>query len=159
MGAESGPLIRSDSLSLVTVMCNSISQAVQFYVGILEFNIRCDQEVNGERLVVATPPNLVEFTPIASLRFREAVSEKDKRSVGNQAGDGVFLQVETDDWDTVYKRLKTMGVKFVGEGADKPRQEKMYQAVTIYDPMGNKVNIIQRTTTTLGAVFMRDVGE
>ena len=140
-------------------MCDSISQAVQFYVGVLEFNIRCDQEVHDERLVVATPPNLVEFTPTASLRFREAVTKRDKQAVGNQAGDGVFLQVETDDWDTVYKRLKTMGVKFAGNGAEKPRQEKMYQAVTIFDPMGNKVNIIQRTTTTLGTVFMRDVGE
>ncbi|EAU85709.1 hypothetical protein CC1G_12266 [Coprinopsis cinerea okayama7 len=159
MGANSGPLIRSDTLSLITVLCDSIPQAVQFYVGILEFNIRCDEDVNGERLVVATPPNLVEFTPVASLRFREAVTEKDKRAVGNQAGDGVFLQVETDDWDTVYPRLKTMGVRFAGNGAEEPRQEKRHKAVTVFDPMGNKVNVIQRTTTTLGRVFMMDVGE
>lgn len=157
MGAELGPLIRSDTLSLVTVMCNSIPEAMTFYVGILEFNIRCDQEVNGQRLVVATPPNLVEFTPTASLRFIEAKTERDRAAVGNQAGDGVFLQVETDDWPTVYPRLKTFGVKFVG-GSDEPRQEKRHKAVTVFDPMGNKVNIIQRTTSTMGRVFSMDVG-
>ncbi|TFK22925.1 hypothetical protein FA15DRAFT_621741, partial [Coprinopsis marcescibilis] len=159
MGADVGPLIRSDTLSLVTVMCNSIPQAMSFYVGVLEFNLKCDEEVNGERLVVATPPNLVEFTPIGSLRFREASTERDKAAVGNQAGDGVFLQVETDDWDTVYPRLKTFGVKFAGKGQEEPREEKRYKAVTVFDPMGNKVNIIQRTTSTMGRVFMMDVGE
>ena len=155
----SRPLIRSDTLSLVTVMAHTVPQAVQFYVGVLGFNIRCDEEVNGERLVVATPPNLVEFTPTASLRFMAARSEKDKAAVGNQAGDGVFLQVESDDWDTLYERLHTMGVEFVN-GKNDPREEKKkkYKACTVYDPMGNKVNIIERTTTTLGKVFMMDVG-
>jgi len=139
-------------------MCNDVPQAAQFYVGVLGFNIRCDEEVNGERLVVATPPNLVEFTPCASLRFVAAKTEKDKRAVGNQAGDNVFVQVECDDWETLYDRLKTMGVPFVG-GKKDPRQEKMWRAVTVYDPMGNKVNVIERTTTTLGRVFMMDVGK
>jgi len=153
----SSPLIRSDTLSLVTILCNSIPQAVQFYVGILEFNIRCDEEVNGHRMVVATPPNLVEFTPCASLQFREAVSQRDKQAVGNQAGDSVFLQVESDDWHTLYNRLKTMGVNFVG-GKTEPREEKRHLAVTVYDPMGNKVNIIERKTATMGRVFTKDIG-
>ncbi|RXW15555.1 hypothetical protein EST38_g10297 [Candolleomyces aberdarensis] len=157
MPSRSAPLIRSDTLSLVTVMCDNVPQAAQFYVGILGFNLKCDEVINGERLVVATPPNLVEFTPCASLRFREAKTQKDKAAVGNQAGDAVFLQVECDDWDTLYDRLKTMGVQFVG-GKKDPREEKQYRVVTVFDPMGNKVNIIERTTTTLGKVFMMDVG-
>ncbi|KAF8157269.1 hypothetical protein B0H34DRAFT_493663 [Crassisporium funariophilum] len=129
---------------------------MQFYVGILEFNLRCDETVNGQRMVVATPPNLVEFTPTASLQFRVAVTQKDKKAVGNQAGDTVFLQVESDDWDTLYNRLKTMGVPFVG--SDKPREEDQHRAVTIYDPMGNKVNVIERKTATMGRVFTKDAG-
>ncbi|KAF6749429.1 hypothetical protein DFP72DRAFT_885831 [Ephemerocybe angulata] len=155
----SRPLIRSDTLSVITVMCHTIPQAAQFYVGVLGFNIRCDEEVNGERLVVATPANLVEFTPTGSLRFVQAKSERDKKAVGNQAGDATFLQVESDDWDTLYERLHTMGVEFVN-GKDDPREDKKqkYKACTILDPMGNKINVIERTTTTLGKVFMMDVG-
>ena len=109
----SAPLIRSDTLSLITVMCNDVPQAVAFYVGILGFKIKCDEEVNGQRLVVASPTNLVEFTPQASLRFKAAETQRDKSAVGNQGGDGVFLQVESDDWNTLYDRLKTMGVEIL----------------------------------------------
>lgn len=151
-----GPLIRSDTLSIITVMCDSVPQATAFYVGILEFKIKCDEEVNGHRLVIATPPNLVEFTPQASLRFREAKTERDKRAVGNQAGDGVFLQVESDDWETLYERLKTMGVKILD---DEPREGEQFRAVLVLDPMGNKVNVVERRTTTLGYIFMKDCGD
>ncbi|KAF9460619.1 hypothetical protein BDZ94DRAFT_1299802 [Collybia nuda] len=152
----SGPLIRSDTLSIITIMCNRVAEATAFYVGVLEFKIKCDEEVNGHRLVVATPPNLVEFTPQSSLRFKAAATERDRRAVGNQAGDGVFLQVESDDWETLYERLKTMDVRILDR---EPRQEKMFRAVTVLDPMGNKVNIVERKTTTLGYVFMKDCGD
>lgn len=153
---SSAPLIRSDSLSLITIMCNNIPEATAFYVGVLGFKIKCDEEVNGQRLVVVTPPNLVEFTPQASLRFKAAETQRDRRAIGNQAGDGVFLQLESDDWDTLYDRLKTMGVKLLDS---EPRQEKRFKAVTAVDPMGNKVNIVERNTTTLGKVFMMDCGK
>ncbi|KAJ7598380.1 hypothetical protein C8J56DRAFT_165481 [Mycena floridula] len=151
----SAPLIRSDTLSMTTVMCRSIPEALSFYVGALSFNVRCDEEINGQRLVVAAPCNLTEFTPMCSLRFIEARSQKDKAAVGNQAGDHVFLQVETDDWQTVYDKVKTMGVKMLDE---EPREEKDYRAVTLVDPFGNRVNLIEKTTITVGRVYTKDVG-
>ncbi|PPQ94717.1 hypothetical protein CVT25_009573 [Psilocybe cyanescens] len=153
--SSSDPLIRSDSLSIVTVLCHKISDAARFYVGTLDFNIKCDEEINGERFVVATPPNLVEFTPTASLRFREAKTERDKRAVGNQAGDGIFLQIETDCWRQVYEKIKTMGTKILDK---EPRKGMDYQAITVLDSLGNKVVIIEKTTTTLGKVFTKDIG-
>ena len=143
--ASSDPLIRSDFLSVITIMCNSIPDAVKFYVGTLDFNIKCDEDINGERLVIATPPNLVEFTPTASLRFREAKTERDKRAIGNQAGDGVFLQVETDSWRPVYEEIKMMGTKTIDE---EPRQGKDYKAVTVLDSLANKATVVEKTTTT-----------
>lgn len=153
MMAASDPLIRSDSLSLVTVLCHSVPDATRFYAGTLDFNIKCDEEINGERYVVVMPPNLVEFTPTASIRFREAKTDKDKRAVGNQAGDGVFLQVETDSFAKVYEKLKTMGTKMVDK---EPRQGQDFQAITVFDTLGNKVTIIEKTTTTIGKVFTKD---
>ncbi|KAJ7135226.1 hypothetical protein C8R43DRAFT_1021413 [Mycena crocata] len=152
---SSPPLIRSDALAMVTVMCRSVPEALSFYVGALSFNVRCDEEIKGQRLVVASPTNLTEFTPMCSLRFIEARSKKDLAAVGNQAGDHVFLQLETDDWDTVYDKVKTMGIRILDK---EPRDEKDYRAVTLLDPMGNRVNLVEKTTITLGRVYTKDVG-
>jgi catechol 2,3-dioxygenase-like lactoylglutathione lyase family enzyme len=152
----SPPLIRSDALTLVTIMCNSIPEALSFYVGHLGFVVKCDEAIKGERFVVAMPPQLTEFTPTCSLRFRQAVTQRDKAAVGNQAGDGVFLQVESDDWETVYDKLKTMGARLLDK---EPREEKDFRAVTVLDPMGNRVNFIEKTTTTVGRVFTMDGGK
>ncbi|KAJ7111617.1 hypothetical protein C8R43DRAFT_903803 [Mycena crocata] len=160
----SAPLVRSDALAMITVMCRSIpearalalrAEALSFYVGALSFNVRCDEELNGTRLVVASPANLTEFTPMCSLRFIEAHSKKDLASVGNQAGDHVFVQLETDDWDTVYEKVKSMGIKVLDK---EPRQEAEWRAVTLVDPMGNRVNLIEKTTITIGRVYTKDVG-
>ncbi|KAJ7111612.1 hypothetical protein C8R43DRAFT_1041054 [Mycena crocata] len=153
----SAPLIRSDALAMITVMCRSIPEALSFYVGALSFNVRCDEEINGTRLVVASPANLTEFTPMCSLRFVEARphSKRDLAAVGNQAGEHVFVQLETDDWDTVYEKVKSMGIKVLDK---EPRQEAEWRAVTLVDPMGNRVNLIEKTTITIGRVYTKDVG-
>lgn len=150
-----GPFIRADTLAIITILCNNVPEATAFYVGVLEFKIKCDEEVYGHRLVVATPPNLVEFPPQASLRFKVAETRRDRRAVGNQAGDGVFLQVESDDWETLYDRLKTMGVKLLDS---EPRERELFRAVIAVDPMGNKINIVERRTATISKVFMKDCG-
>jgi hypothetical protein len=67
----------------------------------------------------------------------------------------VFLQVECDDFDFVYSKLKTMSVKMIDH---EPRNRGDFRAVTLEDPMGNKVNFIEKTTTIMGRVFERDVG-
>ncbi|KAJ6589918.1 hypothetical protein DFH09DRAFT_218955 [Mycena vulgaris] len=150
-----GPINRSDSLSMITVMCRTIPEALSFYVGALGFNVRCDEEVKGQRLVIASPANLTEFTPMASLRFVEARTQKDRAAVGNQAGEHTFLQVETDDWQKVYEKVKVMGIRMLDK---EPREEEEYRAVTLADPFGNRVNLVEKTTATLGRVFMKDVG-
>ena len=149
-------MIRSDSIALITVMCNTLAEGMQFYVGQLGFVVKCDEEVDGERFVVAAPPNLTEFAPQSALRFREARTQRDRAAVGNQAGDGIFLQVETDDWDKVYEKLKAMGARILDP--EPRRRENRYKAVTVMDNMGNRVNLINKTTTALGRVFSMDVG-
>ncbi|KNC97973.1 uncharacterized protein SPPG_06962 [Spizellomyces punctatus DAOM BR117] len=150
----SPPLIRSDSVSVITVLCNNIGQALSFYVGQLGFVLKCDEIVNGERLVIAAPTNLTEFTPMCSLRFREAFTARDKAVVGQQGGDSIFLQIECDDWETVVHKLTTIGTAKLG----KVREAKRYRAITVSDPMGNLVNFVEKTTATLGTVFTKDCG-
>ena len=146
---------RCDSLSLVTIMCDDIPKALGFYVGCLGFTLKVDTSIHGERFVVAMPPQHVEFQPVCCLRFRQAQSKRDFAAVGNQAGDGVYLQIECDDWEYVYGKLKTMGVKMIDK---EPRDRGDFKVVTIEDPMGNKVNFVEKTTTNMGKVFEHDVG-
>jgi catechol 2,3-dioxygenase-like lactoylglutathione lyase family enzyme len=154
-GTPSGRINRCDSLSLFTVMCDDIPKALSFYVGCLGFTIKADTSICSERFVVAMPPQHVEFQPVCSLRFRQAQSKRDFAAVGNQAGDGVFLQVECDDWEYVYGKLKAMGVKMIDM---EPRSRGKFRVVTIADPMGNKVNFVEKTTERMGKVFEHDVG-
>ncbi|KXS17467.1 hypothetical protein M427DRAFT_30298 [Gonapodya prolifera JEL478] len=120
-----GDITLSLFLAIVTIICNDIPQALSFYVGQLGFVVK------------------------------QADTERDRAAVGNQGGDSVLMQIETDDWNTLYEKLKTMGAAFVGEH---PRDEGDYRAATIRDPMGNLVCVIEKTTTTLGRVFAKDIG-
>jgi hypothetical protein len=57
---------------------------------------------------------------------------------------------------TLVPRLKAMGARILDP---EPRtREDRYKAVTVMDNMGNKVNLINKTTTALGRVFSMDVG-
>jgi hypothetical protein len=115
-------------------------------VGQLGFLPKSDEIIKGERFVVVMPPCLTEFAPICSLRFRQAVTERDMAAVGNQAGDGVFLQIESDDWDTLYDRLRTIGAVFVNGHV---RKEHDYRAVTVQDPMGNQLSCTDAENTVV----------
>jgi catechol 2,3-dioxygenase-like lactoylglutathione lyase family enzyme len=152
----SPPLIRSDTLSVITVLCHSIPQALTFYVGQLGMVLKCDEMVGTERYVVAAPANLCEFTPQAQLRFREAVTERDRAAVGNQGGDGIFLQFESDFFDQVMEKIQAMGTTPVG--GIRTYEKEGYKAATLVDPMGNLVNFLDHTTRQVGRVFRCDVG-
>lgn len=48
-----------------------------------------------------------------------------------------------------------MGTKMIDK---EPREGKDYKAVTVFDSLGNKVTVVEKTTTTIGKVFTKDVG-
>ena len=151
----SPPLIRSDSVSLVTVLCKDIGQALTFYVGQLGFKLKCDEMIGQERFVVAAPCNLVEFAPQTNLRFHQAVTPDELQVCGMQAGRGnCFLTLETDCWDTLVEKLTSMGVV----GPVRENEEERLRAVTVADPMGNLINIVDKPTKLVGRVFAKDIG-
>ncbi len=63
------------------------------------------------------------------------------KAVGKQAGDHVFLTLETDDCRKDYERMKGKGVKFFGEPETQP-----YGTEGVFaDLYGNLIDLIQRT--------------
>jgi hypothetical protein len=151
----SRPLIRSDSLSLVTLLTHSVAQSLNFYVGQLDFQLKTDETIKGERFLVIAPANLTEFTPQCNIRIKQAVTDWDKAAVGLQGGSGFWIQIECEDFEGTYEKLRSVGAQFVGAH---PRQEDDYRAVTVVDNCGNRVNVVERRTLTMGRVFTRDVG-
>jgi len=150
----SPPLIRSDSISLIHLLCGDIPAALAFYVGQLGFEVKCDEEVNGERFLVVSAVNLVSFAPECSLRFRAPTTERDHFLLSLGPPTGLMLTVETDDFDQVVGKLTSFGT------ATQMRTNKKegYCAVTLMDPMGNQVLLIEKTTRKTGRVFAKDVG-
>ncbi|CAZ81581.1 unnamed protein product [Tuber melanosporum] len=146
-------------LSLVTLLCHEYEEALSFYAGLLNFTIHDDSEVEdsgaepGKRFIVLTPPKLTQMAPMVGLRVTRAVTRRQQKAVGNQAGDAVFLFFEVDNFDEAYGKMKSMGVKFLEE---KPREEKFGRAVLFQDPYGNRINLVDRPTQRTGSLYAKD---
>jgi catechol 2,3-dioxygenase-like lactoylglutathione lyase family enzyme len=150
----SPPLIRSDSISLIHLLCGDIPAAMAFYVGQLGFEVKCDEEVNGERFLVVSSVNLVSFAPECSLRFRAPTTERDHQILSMGPPTGLMLTVETDDFDQVMGKLTSFGTAT----QMRTNRKEGYRAVTLMDPMGNQVILCDKTTRLVGRVFVKDVG-
>ena len=66
-------------------------------------------------------------------------TEQQKMFVGQQAGEGVFLFLQSDDFWQDYQRMKTLGVDFLEE----PREEVYATVVIFRDCEGNKWDLLQ----------------
>jgi hypothetical protein len=69
-----------------------------------------------------------------------ANTEPKRKAVGKQAGDHVFLTLETDDCRKEYKALKAKGIKFYG----KPQVQSWGFDVVLEDLYGNLFDLVQR---------------
>jgi IS4 transposase len=91
----------------------------------------------GMRWVTVSPKKQEKL----ELTFVKADTEVRIKAVGKQAGDHVFLTLETDDCRKDYKKMNGKGVKFFGEPETQPYDTE----VAFEDLYGNRFDIIQRT--------------
>ena len=79
--------------------------------------------------------------PDLELTFVKADSEDKLKAVGKQAGDHVFLTLETDNCQRDYNAMKAKGVKFYGEPTEQP-----YGVEVVFEDLyGNLIDLIQRS--------------
>jgi catechol 2,3-dioxygenase-like lactoylglutathione lyase family enzyme len=119
-------------LADVAVLVADQDEAMRFYCGVLGFEVVEDAFVDGKRWVKVRGGG-------AGLVLRTAKTDEQRALIGKQAARGVFLFVETDDFDATYARLRGHGVVFVEE----PRHEPYGTVVVFLDPYGNKIDLIQ----------------
>lgn len=125
------------SIGLVSLVVRDYDEALDFYVGVLGFELFEDTFVpeQDKRWVVVAPPGARE----SRLLLARAADAEQASRIGNQTGGRVFLFLFTDDFARDHARYRERGVVFVREPAQQP-----YGTVAVFrDPWGNLWDLIE----------------
>jgi catechol 2,3-dioxygenase-like lactoylglutathione lyase family enzyme len=121
----------------ITILVKNQDEAAKFYVEKLGF-VKHEDTFFGEgmRWVTVSPKRQRSL----ELTLVKADSENKLNALGKQAGDHVFLTIETDNCLKDYEDMKAKGVKFYG----KPEERPYGTEVVFEDLYGNLFDLIQR---------------
>ncbi len=121
----------------ITLLVKDLNEALDFYVNKLGFVKRQDQ-VFGEsmRWLTVSPKD----QPQPEFTFVLADTEEKRVALGKQAGDHVFMTLQTDDCKRDYQGMKAKGVKF----HDEPTEQMWGIEVVFEDLYGNLYDLVQR---------------
>jgi catechol 2,3-dioxygenase-like lactoylglutathione lyase family enzyme len=125
-------------LSLVTVVVEDYDTAIEFFVGVLGFELAADtaaQTTDGhaKRWVVVRPPGAATGVLLA-----RADGPDQRAVVGQQTAGRVGFFLEVDDFEAAYARLTAAGVTFVRP----PRSEPYGRVAVFLDIAGNKWDLL-----------------
>jgi len=122
----------------ITILVRDQDEAAKFYVEKLGFQKREDTFFGENmRWVTVSAKDQMDL----ELTFVKADSKDKLKALGKQAGDHVFLTLETDDCRRDYNAMKAKGVKFYGEPTEQP-----YGVEAVFEDLyGNLIDLIQRS--------------
>ena len=124
-------------ISAITLLGPDYDQGIEFYVGLMGFELIEDSPLSEDgRWVLVAPPGSTE----TRLLLARAANEAQEEVIGEQAGDRVFLFLETFDFETDLAIMQRAGIVFLEE----PREEPYGKVVQWRDPFGNKWDLIER---------------
>ncbi len=124
-------------ISAISLIVPDYDQAIGFYVGLMGFDLIEDTPLSEDkRWVLVAPPGSTE----TRLLLAKASSEAQEEVIGEQAGNRVFLFLETYDFDTDFALMERAGIDIIEE----PRVERYGKVVVFRDPFGNKWDLIER---------------
>ncbi len=121
----------------VTLLVKDFDDALRFYVEKLGFVKRQDAKFWGNNRWVTVSPR---DQPDLELTFVLADTKEKRKALGKQAGDHVFMTLETDDCKRDYEAMKAEGVTFYGE----PTEQAWGVEVVFEDLYGNPYDLVQR---------------
>ncbi|MEM6311453.1 MAG: VOC family protein [Pseudomonadota bacterium] len=126
------------SLHAVTLVVDDYDRAIDFYVGVMGFDLLQDLDLGADkRWVRVAPPGAVE----GSLLLARAVGGAQRTAIGNQTGGRVGFFLRTDDFKRDHAAMLAKGVAF----EEAPRQEPYGMVAVWRDPFGNRWDLIQFT--------------
>lgn len=125
----------TQSIHAVALVVPDYDLALDFYVGILGFDLIEDTPREGKRWVLVAPPGSFE----TRLLLAKAKGPLQEQAVGNQAGGRVFLFLHIDDFTRDHAAMLAKGVRF----CEAPRQESYGTVAVWQDPFGNRWDLLQ----------------
>jgi len=125
-------------LSLAAVVVADYDQAIDFFVGVLGFELAEDSpsltnDGRAKRWVVVRPPGAA-----TGLLLARADGPGQEAAIGNQTAGRVGFFLHVDDFEASYQRLAGANVEFVTQ----PRTEPYGRVVVFRDISGNKWDLI-----------------
>ena len=125
------------SVGAVTVLVPDYDEAIDYFVGTLDFTLIEDTRLSEEKRWVVVSPGFG-----TCLLLAKASGERQVAAIGNQSGGRVFLFLTTDDFWRDYRTYTGRGVEFQEE----PRHE-VYGIVSVFtDKYGNRWDLIERNS-------------
>ena len=124
-----------NGITILTVLVLDQDAAIDFYTRKLGFRLLEDKPFGPSRWVTVGLPKQKGLTLALDL----ATEPEDRKMVGKQAGTHAMLAIDTSDCLGDYRRLKEMGVAFIGE----PQSGPWGTGVQLQDLYGNRVFLSQ----------------
>lgn len=126
-------------LGAVSLLVRDYDEAIAFYVGKLGFALSEDTDMGGGKRWVRVTPGGGQ----TSLLLARATTDAQREAVGRQAGDRVWLFLETDDLTRDHVAWSAAGVPF----RETPRHEPYGKVVVFEDLYGNAWDLIEPART------------
>jgi catechol 2,3-dioxygenase-like lactoylglutathione lyase family enzyme len=125
-------------LELITVIVGDYDQAIEFFVGVLGFDLVEDSpsltnDGRPKRWVVVRPPGAQ-----TGILLAQANGPHQAAAVGNQAAGRVGFFLRVDDFDAAVERMTAAGVEFVRA----PRSEPYGRVAVFLDITGNRWDLL-----------------
>ena len=123
-------------ISHMTILVDEQDKAQDFYVEKLGFEVCEDDDIAEAQHWVVVAPKGQSDVGIALLR---ADTEEKRNAIGHQAGDSIFMVLQTNDCRKTHQELKGKGVEFEGS----PQERPWGMEVVFKDPYGNRFSLLQ----------------
>lgn len=126
------------SIVHVALVVREYDEAIRFYTGKLNFRLVEDtyQPEQDKRWVLVAPPG----SESTVLLLARASTPEQESFIGKQTGGRVFLFLQTDDFWRDYKRMSSLGIRFIREPKVEP-----YGTVAVFEDLyGNLWDLIER---------------
>ncbi|WP_342741807.1 VOC family protein [Sphingomonas rubra] len=122
-------------MHLTALLVDEYDTALSFFVGKLGFELQEDTTLgDGKRWVVIAPHGAP-----SGLLLARAVGDRQRKAIGDQSGDRVFLFLETDDFARDHLAYTERGIRFV----EAPRHEPYGIVAVFEDIYGNRWDLIE----------------
>ncbi|WP_269585243.1 VOC family protein [Roseibium sp. Sym1] len=123
-------------IGAIALVVPDYDEALDFYVGRLDFDLIEDTALDDEKRWVLVAPKGSRETRLLLAR---ADGPDQQAAIGDQSGGRVFLFLNTDDFDRDFGSMRAAGVDFLEE----PRTEPYGKVAVFRDPFGNKWDLIE----------------